>query len=116
MLFPPLPSPGGVTDLNEHPAVPPMETGGDVRYGFLSSGVVLLVGGWGILLGLNLWLHRIAGPDGVGLGVIRVYGSIGPLAEASALLGAGAGAVGLVLLYYGLRSPKGAFVLPGAPY
>ena len=45
-----------------------------------------------------------------------VYPGFGPFSQAAALFGAGTGIVGLVLLRYGMQSPKGRFVLPGAPY
>ena len=105
-----------MTDLQDRPAVEPMDTGGDARYGFLLAGALLVVLGWGVLLALNLLLHRTAPPGGFDLGVVRVYGTLGAFGQAAALLGAGAGIVGVVLAYYGARSPKGPFVLPGAPY
>ena len=93
-----------------------MESGADVRYGFLTAGGLLVALGWGLLVLVNLLLHRIAPSDGIDLGVLRVYPGFGVFAWAATLLGTGAGLVGAVLVYYGTQSPKGRFVLPGTPY
>ena len=93
-----------------------METGGDARYGLLIAGGVLVVLGWGAMLALNLLLHRLAGSGGVDLGAFRVYSTVGPFAQASAILGAAVGLVGVVIVYYGWTSPTGPFVLPGTSY
>lgn len=105
-----------MSDLRDVPAVAPMDTGADARYGFFTAGALLVLLGFGVLDLLNVLLHRLAGASGISLGVVRVYPGFGPFAQAAALFGAGAGLLGIVLLYYGYRSPTGPFVLPGTPY
>ncbi|HTT26219.1 MAG TPA: hypothetical protein VMH90_04565 [Thermoplasmata archaeon] len=105
-----------MTDLNDRPAVPPMDTGADERFGYFAGGGTLIALGWGVLDLGNYLAHRIAGSGGLDLGVVRVYPGFGPFSQAAALFGAGAGVLGLVLLRYGMRSPAGRFVLPGTPY
>ncbi|MCI4367338.1 MAG: hypothetical protein L3K08_06270 [Thermoplasmata archaeon] len=103
-------------DLNERPAVPPMPEGADVRYGYYLGGGVLVALGWGLLDVANFLAHRLAGSDGLNLGLLRVYPGFGPFSQAAAIFGAGTGVLGFVLLWYGTTSPEGRFVLPGTPY
>jgi hypothetical protein len=105
-----------VSDINDRPAVPPMDTGADERYGFLLAGAILLLLGWGLLLLVNVALHLTAPSSGTVFGPVHVYPSFGPYAWTSAIFGVGTGLVGLALLYFGWSSPKGKFVLPGQPY
>jgi hypothetical protein len=105
-----------LTDLNERPAVPPIDAGADERYGYFLGGGLLVVLGWGLFDVLNYLVHRAAGSSGLSLGVVRVYSGFGPFSQAVAIFGAVTGIVGLALLRYGMQAPKGAFVLPGAPY
>jgi hypothetical protein len=105
-----------VVDIHETPAVPPFDPQGDERLGFFIAGGLLILLGWGIGVGANVLLHALA-PSG-GFAVLGVY--IGPTwgeyAWASAILGALAGAMGVVLLALGRSSPRGPIVLPGGEY
>jgi hypothetical protein len=105
-----------VTDLNERPAVPPMDEGGNARFGYYTGGGLLIALGWGLLDGLNFLAHRLAGPGGLDLRLVRVYPGFGPFSQAAAIFGAGTGVLGLVLLWYGTTAPEGRFVLPGTSY
>lgn len=103
-------------DLDERPAVPPQDTGGDERDGWFVAGGLLVVLGFGVLFALNVVLHRLAPTSGFALGPVRVFSAFGPFAWASVALGLVTGVLGLVLLGYARSAPRGAFVLPGQPY
>jgi hypothetical protein len=105
-----------VTELDERPAVPPMDTGADERYGFFVAGALLVLIGWGLLTALNVLLHRIAPASGFHVGSWALYPAFGAYAWIAAALGLVTGLLGAVLIQYGRDSPKGRFVLPGEPY
>ncbi len=107
---------GPVSDLEERPAVPPRDAGADERYGWFVAGGLLIAVGLGVLVGLNLALHRIATSSGIPLGPFRIFPTIGAFSEASIALGIVAAIVGAALIGYARRSPPGPFVLPGEPY
>ena len=102
-------------DLQETPAVPPSDEGGDERAGSWITGALLVFVGWGLAVAANIVAHRIAPLSGLRLGPIVVYPGFGPYAWATFVGGLLTGLLGLVLLYIATRLPKGPLVLPGAP-
>jgi hypothetical protein len=105
-----------VVDLQESPAVPPTDEGGDERYGYLAAGGTLIFLGWGLGVLVNLLLHAMAGSNGMVVGWIRITSTLGPYAWAVFGLGIVTGAIGVGLLLVARATPKGLFVLPGADY
>lgn len=103
-------------DLQETPAVPEEDSGGDERAGFLIAGGLLIVVGWGGAVLLNLLLHAVAPADGLVVGTVRIYSTYGSYAIATAAFGALAGAFGIVLLYLGAGARPGKLVAPGVDY
>jgi len=105
-----------VVDLQETPAVPPTDPGGDERIGYLAAGGLLIALGWGLGVVANLLLHAAAGSGGLSLGGIRITATLGSYAWAVLGFGIGTGAVGVGLVLVGRSTPKGPFVLPGVDY
>jgi hypothetical protein len=105
-----------VTDLNEAPAVPPEDRGGDERIGYRAGGILLVVVGWGFGIVLNLLVHWTAPTTGRLVGPWHVYPTFGVYALGALGLGVVAGVVGVFMLWLGQRSARGKFVLPGASY
>lgn len=105
-----------MVDLQETPAVPPTDSGGDERLGYLLAGGVLLVLGWGLGVLANLLLHAAAGTGGMTIGWVRITAHLGPYAWGVFGLGVVTGALGVGLLLVGRATPKGPFVLPGVDY
>jgi hypothetical protein len=105
-----------VVDLQETPAVPPTDPGGDERIGYLIAGGLLVLLGWGFGVVANLLLHEWAGPGGMPLVWLRITSTLGPYAWAVFGFGLVTGAVGVGLLMVGRAAPKGPFVLPGVDY
>ncbi len=103
-----------MVDLQETPAVPPFDPGGDERYGYLVAGGVLVMLGWGLGVALNVLLHAVAPAHALTVLGLRVGPHWGPYGLAVLLFGAGTGTLGAVLLALGRASPRGPFVLPGA--
>ncbi|HZY70081.1 MAG TPA: hypothetical protein VFF67_03775 [Thermoplasmata archaeon] len=103
-------------DLQDAPAVPPEDSGGDERAGYLIAGILLILAGWGGGVLLNLLLHALAPADGLVVGTVRIFSSYGPYAIAAAAFGAVAGAFGLVLMYLGAGAPEGKLIVPGVDY
>jgi hypothetical protein len=105
-----------VVDLQETPAVPPTDSGGDERTGYLIAGSLLIYLGWGLGVATNLLLHDLAGPSGHSLGWMWITSTLGPYAWAVFGLGLGTGALGVGILLVGRAAPRGPFVLPGVDY
>ena len=105
-----------MADLQETPAVPPTDPGGDERLGFEVAGGLLVTFGWGIGVVANVLLHRLAPANGVVIGSIRLFPKLGPYSWAVLGFGLFAGALGVALLLLSRSAPKGPVVLPGYPY
>lgn len=105
-----------MVDVQETPAVPPTDYGGDSRFGYFIAGGLLIAVGWAFAVGLNLLLHAYAGSGGMWLFGHRVTSTLGPYAWATLGFGLFTGAMGVVLIALGRVSPKGRFVLPGYDY
>ena len=105
-----------MVDLQETPAVPPTDYGGDVRLGYFVAGGVLIALGWGLGVVANLLLHYWAGSSRMTVAGHGLTSTLGPYAWAVFGLGLFTGAMGVVLLAFGRASPKGPFVLPGYDY
>jgi hypothetical protein len=105
-----------MVDLQETPAVPPTDTGGDERIGFQIAGILLIALGWGVAVVGNLLLHHAAGAGGLLLGPVRITSRMGSFAWAAFGFGVFTGIFGVLLLWVARSSPRGPFVLPGYPY
>lgn len=105
-----------MVDLQESPAVPPSDEGGDERVGYLLAGSILIVLGWVVAVAVNLLLHLLAGTGGMNVGWMRITSDLGPYAWAVFAFGLVTGAVGLGTVVEGRAAPKGPFVLPGVDY
>ena len=105
-----------VVDIQETPAVPPMDPGGDERVGYFIAGGLLLFLGWGLGVLANLVLHVAAGSGGMTIGWMRITSTLGAYAWGVFGLGLVTGTIGVVLLALGRASPKARLVLPGYPY
>ena len=96
--------------------MPPMDPGGDERLGYFVAGGLLVALGWGLGVVVNVLVHLMAGRQGQEFGWVHLTSTLGTYAWAVVGFGIFTGAVGVVLLGLGARSPKGPFVLPGYPY
>jgi hypothetical protein len=105
-----------VTDLNEMPAVPPVDAGGDERAGMIAAGGVLIVLGWGLGVLANLYLHWSAPAGGSTWGGITVPHALGALAWATLVIGLGTGAIGFAMAWLARSEAKAPLVLPGHAY
>jgi hypothetical protein len=105
-----------VVDIQETPAVPPMDPGGDTRVGYFLAGAILVVLGWGVGVVLNLVLHYLAGGAGLTFAGHTITSTLGAYAWATFAFGLATGAFGVVLVALGRASPKGPLVLPGYDY
>ena len=110
------PGRSGVVDLQETPAVPPTDEGGDDRLGFLAAGWTLIALGWGLGVFVNLIAHAIAGTAGMSFLWMRITSTPGPYAWAVFGFGIVTGAIGVGLLSVARATRRGPFVLPGADY
>jgi hypothetical protein len=105
-----------VVDLQESPAVPPTDSGGDERAGYFLAGGTLIFLGWVLGAVANLLVHWVAGTGGMALGWVRVTSTLGPYAWAAFGFGLVTGAVGVGLIFVARATPKGPLVLPGVDY
>jgi hypothetical protein len=105
-----------VADLQETPAVPPEDSGGDEREGCFMAGGTLVFLGWGLGVLFNLGLHMIAPTGGLTVAGIWFGPVIGTYAWAAFGFGLMTGAVGMGLLMVARATPKGQLVLPGYDY
>ena len=105
-----------MVDVQETPAVPPEDPGGDPRLGYFIAGGILIAVGWVLAVVLNLVLHYLAGTGGMNLAGHVITSTLGPYAWATFAFGLFAGAFGVVLLMLGRATPQGALVLPGYDY
>lgn len=105
-----------VTDLDELPAVPPEDRGGDERIGYLAGGIFLIVVGWGLGVLANIVVHRMAPAAGETIGPWHIFPMLGVYALGLVGLGAVGGVVGVFMLWLAHRAPRGKFVLPGYSY
>lgn len=105
-----------MVDLQETPAVPPFDPGGDVRLGYFIAGGLLVALGWGLGVVANLVLHYVAGSAGMSFGGHVITSTFGPYALATLGFGLFTGAFGVVLVALARGSPRGPLVLPGYNY
>lgn len=105
-----------MVDLQETPATPPVDYGGDPQLGWLIAAAVLIFLGWWMAVVVNIAAHLFAPSGGYVLIWVHVYPSLGPYAWAILGLGLVTGALGVCLLALGRRSPRGPIVLPGYEY
>lgn len=105
-----------MADLQEEPAVPPFDPGGDERAGYLASGVILVLLGWGLGVLLNVVLHLTAPAAGSWTAGVYFGRAFGDYAWAVLGLGLVTGALGVAILGVGRASPRGRLVLPGFEY
>lgn len=105
-----------MTDLQETPATPPVDFGGDARLGMRIAGGLLVVLGWGFGLVVNAMVHYDATSTGTVLWMVRVFPHWGAYAIGVAILGAFTGALGGAMLALSRHEPAGPLVLPGFSY
>jgi hypothetical protein len=115
MYLPHDPGPSAA-DLQERPAVPPSDEGGDDRAGMTAAGAILIVLGFGLAVGLNVLLHLLAPAAGTHLGPYTVHHDLGVYAWTTLLLGLFTGTLGVAIAYVARASPRGPLVLPGYSY
>ncbi len=105
-----------MVDLQETPATPPEDYGGDLRIGWQITGAILVAVGWGGGVVANLVAHIMAPSSGLTLLWVHVYPTMGAYSLAILGMGLFAGLFGVVLWILGRSSPRGPFVLPGYDY
>lgn len=102
-----------MVDVQETPAVPPTDYGGDERAGYLVSAGVLIFLGWGLGVLVNLGLHMVAPAAGTTIAGIWFGPTMGTYAWAALGFGIVTGFVGVGQIFVGRATPKGRLVLPG---
>lgn len=106
-----------VVDLQETPATPPEEFGGDPRLGWQIAGGVLIFLGWGLAVVINALAHVLAPSGGMRLWWgVWVGPHMGGFAWIAVGIGLFTGAMGVVFLHLASESPRGPIVLPGYDY
>ena len=105
-----------MVDVQETPATPPEEYGGDERAGFVATGVFLVIVGWGVGILLNFLVHAEASAAGQSFGPFWIDPTFGVWAWGTAIVGFFAGLLGSAMLGIGWSMPRGPLVLPGYPY
>jgi hypothetical protein len=105
-----------VANLEEMPATPPFDAGGDERIGYYVAGGTLIFLGWVLGVAVNLVLHWEAGMGPFQVWTVHFGPTMGPYAWAFFALGLATGAVGAALVAVARGIPRGPFVLPGADY
>ncbi len=106
-----------VVDVQDAPATPPEDHGGDQRIGLIIAGGLLIFVGWGLGFLANLLLHAYAPSSGwVLFGTVRIFPTLGPYAWAVFGLGLVMGVIGIAFLFLSRSTAKGPFVLPGYDY
>jgi hypothetical protein len=105
-----------VVDLQETPATPPFDPGGDERLGMYAAGGLLVFLGWGLAVALNLVLHWQARSGAFQIWTVHFGATMGSFAWSVFGLGLATGAMGVGLLWAARSSPAGPLVLPGADY
>jgi hypothetical protein len=105
-----------VVDLQEVPATPPENPGGDERLGYFLAGGTLIGLGWVLGVAVNLVLHSEARSGPFVVWGVHFGPTLGSYAWGVFALGLVAGVMGVVLLLLGRATARGPFVLPGADY
>ena len=105
-----------MVDIQETPAVPPTDYGGDERSGYYWAAGTLIFLGWGLGVLLNLGLHMMAPSAGHTVAGIWFGPVMGTYAWSALGFGLMTGVVGIGLVFVARATPKGRFVLPGSDY
>jgi len=106
-----------VVDLQESPATPLEEFGGDQRLGWEIASGLLIFFGWAIAVVINLLAHALAPAGGTRLWWgIWIGPHLGGFAWITVGIGVFTGTMGVVFLYLARASSRGPLVLPGYDY
>ncbi|MGI0054181.1 MAG: hypothetical protein ACREBZ_00425 [Thermoplasmata archaeon] len=105
-----------MVDLQETPATPPVDEGGDERIGWIAAGIVLVVIGWGFAVVVNLFAHALAPSGGTTLFGVHLSSVMGAYAWGTLGLGLFTGALGVAVIVLGRSTARAPFVLPGYDY
>jgi len=105
-----------VEDVQETPATPPENPGGDERFGYFLAGAILIALGWVFGVFENIALHWAARTSPFTLFGVHIGPNFGEYAWAVFGFGLVTGAMGVVLLGVGRGTTGGPLVLPGAEY
>jgi len=105
-----------VADLQETPATPPENPGGDERFGYFLAGGLLITIGWVFGIVVNVLLHWAARTSPFTIFGVHIGPTFGEYAWVVFGLGLVTGAMGVVLLGVGRATPGGPLVLPGVDY